>query len=283
MTKTLYTFGNSVWSAVAELAAAELGYKDGEITIRIINVVEGENFAPAFLKLNSNGTIPTLESDGKVYTSTAEVVACLVKDAPVKVKTGTAIIETIHEDKYDPNFALFLARNNAELSAKGTALRGTFAALPATFLSNRQSALEKYAHSPDSDAAPYRTFYEGKLAENTGMLALFAGKAPADQEADYFAKSQAHFEAVKTAVFEVFPAFLPASGFIGGATPGEDDFHVGAWFTRIAAIFGATTAADGLAAFEAAYGVPVPAKVAAYWGAWAARPSWTKVYAARLH
>ncbi|KAJ6508855.1 hypothetical protein C8R45DRAFT_969051 [Mycena sanguinolenta] len=284
MTKTLYGFEASIWTAVTELAVAELGYEDGDITTKAVNVVEGENFAPWFVKLNPAATVPVLESDGKVYTSTEGVVACLVKDAPVKVKAGTAaIIETIHEQKYDPNFALFLTRDNAEMTAKRTALPGTFQALPTTFLANRQRILEKYVHEPDSDAAPYRAFYEGKLAENTGMRALFTGTARTEEQAAFFTASQAHFETVKQAVFEVFPAFLPESGFIGGAVPGEDDFHAGAWFTRIAAIFGATAAEEGLAAFEKAYGAPVPAKVAAYWEAWTRRASWRKVYAKWLH
>jgi hypothetical protein len=57
---------------------------------------------------NQNGTLPTLESDGKVYTSTTEVIAALVREAPIKVKAGSAFIETIHDEKYDPNFARLL-------------------------------------------------------------------------------------------------------------------------------------------------------------------------------
>jgi hypothetical protein len=57
---------------------------------------------------NPAGTLPTLEADGQVYTSTAEVIRALIKDAPVKVKDGSAIMETFHQDKYDPNFALIL-------------------------------------------------------------------------------------------------------------------------------------------------------------------------------
>ncbi|KAJ7354308.1 hypothetical protein DFH08DRAFT_955700 [Mycena albidolilacea] len=55
--------------------------------------------------------LPTLEADGQVYTSTAEVIRALIKDAPVKVKDGSAISETFHQDKYDPNFALILTPN----------------------------------------------------------------------------------------------------------------------------------------------------------------------------
>ncbi|KAJ7130072.1 hypothetical protein C8R43DRAFT_670276 [Mycena crocata] len=291
MSKTLYVFAGSVWAAVAELAVEELGYKDTITTKvakslssatptyivnrnQIVNLVEGENFAPEFLKLNPNATLPTLESDGKVYTSTAEVVAALVKDAPVKVKAGTSIIETIHEDKYDPNFAFVLSRNDAELSAKSSGLAGMF-------VSHRQAALEKYSQAPE--AAPFKAFYEKKLGENGGMLAIITGKAPAEHKAGFFAKSQAHFDSIKSAVSTLLPSFLPESGFIGGEVPGEDDFHVGGWLTRIAATTGAKSSGDALASFEAAYGAPVPPKVAAYWGAWTERPSWKKVYAGGLH
>ncbi|KAJ7102211.1 hypothetical protein B0H15DRAFT_318733 [Mycena belliarum] len=275
MSKILYIFAGSVWAAAAELAVAELGYKDGEnITIKVVNLVNGENFAPSFVKLNPNATLPTLEAGGKVYGSTAEVIAALAKDAPVKVKAGTSITETIHEEKYDPNFAMLLSRNEAELTAKGAGLAGTF-------IGNRQAALEKYSQS--ADAAPYKAFYETKLAQNGGMLAIVTGKAPEEHKAGFFAKSQAHFDSVKGAVLEVLPGFLPASGFIGGEVPGEDDFHVGAWLARIAATCGAKSADDAPAAFEKAYGAPVPASVAAYWGAWTARPSWKTVYASGLH
>ncbi|KAJ6604356.1 hypothetical protein DFH09DRAFT_1242370 [Mycena vulgaris] len=255
MTKTLYVFAGSVWSAVPELAIAELGYKEGDVTLKVVNLLKGENFAPSFLKINPQGTIPTLESDGQVYTSTATAVATLIKGAPLKVKAGSAIIETIHDDKYDPNFAMLL--------------------------SVCQEALETYSQTPE--AAPYKAFYETKLAQNGSTLAIVTGKAPAEHKAAFFAKSQAHFDSVKTAVFEVLPGALPDSGFVGGEVPGEDDFHLAGWLTRITATCGAKSADDALAAMETAYGAPVPAKVAAYWGAWTVRPSWKKVYAAGLH
>ncbi|KAJ7275326.1 hypothetical protein B0H12DRAFT_252818 [Mycena haematopus] len=274
MSKTLYVFPHSVWAAAAELAVAELGYKEGDVTFKVVNLIEGENFAPWFLKINPNGTLPTLESDGQVYKTTAEVTAALVKDAPIKVKTGSTIIETFHADKYDPNFSLLLARNDAELTAKGTGL-------PGLFVSKRQEALEKI--SKDPEAEPFKAYYEAKQGQNGGLLAIFTGKAPEEHKAGFFAKSQAHFESIKGALFEVLPGVLPSSGFIGGDIPGEDDFHVGAWLTRIAATSGGKSADDSLVAIEAAYGAPVPGKVAAYWGAWTARPSWKKVYAVGLH
>ncbi|KAJ6535138.1 hypothetical protein B0H19DRAFT_1223049 [Mycena capillaripes] len=258
--KTLYGFGYSLWSAAAELAVLELRYPEGAVTLKNVDLINGENFDPAFLKLNPNGTTATLEADGKVYTSTADVIAHLVEQAPCKVKVGTpAIIAAVHDDKYDPNFALLLARDESELTVKG-------AWIPGKFFAGRQVALEKYAADPA--AAAFKDFYEPRLTANGALLAIYRREAPAEAQAAFFAKSKEHFDAVRSALLAVYPALLPANGFIGGAEPGEDDFHMIAWITRIA---------------WTAYGEPVPDAMAAYWRAWIQRPSWKKVYAETLH
>ncbi|KAJ7054307.1 hypothetical protein C8F01DRAFT_502360 [Mycena amicta] len=272
MPKILYTFTGSVWAAAAELAVAELGYTDAEITTKFTSLVDGENFLPSFLSKNPKATLPTLEdTDGKIYTTTADVVAALIKDAPLKVKSSTdpTIIEILHDDKYDPNFALTLSRNEEELAVKGPAIAEIL-------LKRRQVVLEKLVDDPE--AAPFKAFLDSRKVQNAGFLAIQTNTAPAEAKTAFFASSQAHFDRVKTAVYEVVPGFLPESGFIGGNVPGEADFHVGAWLTRIAATHGAKSAETALDAFEKAYGAPVPAKISAYWGAWTVRDSWKKVY-----
>jgi len=84
-------------------------------------------------------------------------------------------------------------------------------------------------------------------------LAIVKGEAPEEHKTGFFTRSQEHFDSVKTAVLVVVPGFLPDSGFIGGNVPGEDDFHVGAWLTRIAATTGAKSADEAVAAMEKAY------------------------------
>ncbi|KAJ6496831.1 hypothetical protein DFH09DRAFT_1376330 [Mycena vulgaris] len=224
---------------------------EGNVATKAVNLVQGENFAPSFLKLNPNGTVPTLE------------FVCLVKDAPRKVAAGTAIIVAIHDQQYDPNFAVFLARDDAELAAKSTGF-------PKTFIATRHPVLKKYAQSPEE--APYKAFYDEKIAFNTGILVLYKDTALPAEKAAFLAQSAAHFAALKR------------------AAPGEDDFHVGGWITRIAALCGVTSAEDALAAFERAFGEPVPERVGTYCGAWTERESWRKwtaswrwMYAAPLH
>ncbi|KAF7322263.1 hypothetical protein HMN09_00003700 [Mycena chlorophos] len=282
--RTLYTFGRSVWAAAAELAAADLGYTENDITYKTLNLMEGGNFSAEFLEKNPNGTLPTLEVDGTTYKTTAEVISYLAANAPDgrKVKGATSIIDIVHDDKYDPNFALVLSRSEQELNAKRAGLD--------FFVSKRQAALDELL--PSATGA-HKKFLEEKqgvnggnwLNSSTGLLAVVKGTAPPEHLAGFYAKSQAHFASIKTALLEVFPAFLPTTGFIGGDVPGEDDFHAGAWLTRIAQTAGATSAEDGLDKLAAHYhdGAPMPEQIVSYWAAWTVRDSWKKVYAGGPH
>ncbi|KAJ7627471.1 hypothetical protein FB45DRAFT_1060142, partial [Roridomyces roridus] len=109
MSKKLYTFGYSVWSAAAEIARWDLGYPEDEISLEIVDLFKGENFDPAFLKLNPNGTLPTLVAPGRVYTNSADVISYLVQNPPAERKSATpGIIEAIHDDKYEPNLGLLV-------------------------------------------------------------------------------------------------------------------------------------------------------------------------------
>ncbi|KAL1690410.1 hypothetical protein GGG16DRAFT_55812 [Schizophyllum commune] len=274
---TLYTFGGSVWAAAPGLAVLELGLGDA-VELKTVNLAEGENFRPEFLAKNPHGTLPTLETPGKTLTSTKEVIEFLVENAPKKVQAGNAdFIKEIHEDKYDPNFAFLLARSDAELAAKA----GGF---PGQFVANRQRALEEQSVLPE--AAPYKAFYEEKKKANGGLLAIFQGKVPAETKEGFFKTSQAHFENVKKYLYEVLPKHLPSSSsgpFLGGAQPGEDDFHLGAWLTRIAAVSGAQKPEEAAEKLAASFGAPVPKEVLAYWDAWVVRPSWKEVYEGGCH
>ena len=108
-----------------------------------------------------------------------------------------------------------------------------------------QTALEKYAAS--AEGALFKDFYAKKLEGNGGILKIYKGDAPS---ADFFATSTGHWQNIVAYVLNDLPEILPASGFIGGAEPGEDDFHVGAWLTRVAWVCGATNDAEGYKALE---------------------------------
>ncbi|TRM65815.1 hypothetical protein BD626DRAFT_566468 [Schizophyllum amplum] len=236
----LYTFGGSVWASdmfnsSPHLAVLELNYGDA-----VELETEGENFKPEFLAKfspfysNSNGTLPTLETPGKTLADTTEVIEYLIENAPSKVKSGNAaFIKEIHDDKYDPNCKLLLARDDKELSAKANGF-------PAQFIVGRQRALQATA------------------AFRTSTWAV-----PEDVKNGFFKQSQSVFENVLTYLYTILPKKLPDSGFLGGEVPGEDDFHLGAWLTRIALTCGAQSADDGLEKIAASFGKPLSPKVEA--------------------
>jgi len=269
-----YTFGGSVWAAVPELAIIELGYPEGAIVKKTLNLVEGQNFKPDFLKINPNATLPTLVADGKVYGSTVEVINYLVAHAPVAPgkSSDTDLVTRIHEDDIDPNFAMLLSRSDGELDAKGKAIG-------LAFLGNRQAMLEKYADTPE--AAPFADFYKGKKAGNGGLLAIYKGDATPEQKEQFFRDGKKHWERLTTFIVDKLPGYLPESGFIGGDKPGVDDYHVGGWLARIVATVGGKDI-EALSGKDA-LNQPVPKKVADYFAAWSSRPSWKTVYAEGLH
>ncbi|KAI0348610.1 hypothetical protein BDW22DRAFT_1424764 [Trametopsis cervina] len=270
MSPKLYTFGLSIWGALAELAAEEL-----EVPVELVQVAvaNGENFNPEFLKLNPEGTVPTLVTeDGKKYTSSTDVVKYLLSVTSKKTTPGNPeIYNKVHEPSIDPNFILLATRNDEEFVKAQNGLA-------TAFVSGRKAALEKYSAAPD--AAPFLEFYTNKLVGVNHLAKLFGGEVPT---ADWYALSTKHWGDIATFINVDLPALLPESGFIDGAEPGEDDFHVGAWLTRVSWVAGATNDPEGLKPIEKELGGPVPAKVVAYWKAWQKRPSFQKVYKQTLH
>ncbi|KAI0793432.1 hypothetical protein C8Q75DRAFT_731156 [Abortiporus biennis] len=272
----LYVFGLSVWAAAPQLAIVELGYAPDAIKQKVVNLAEGANFTPGFLKLNPNATLPTFTSvDGKNFTNTYDVIKYLAQHAPKKVAPGDkAFLDRIHEDSIDPNFIIFAVRNEEELKAASSGF-------PHTFLENRQSSLIKNSQTPE--AAPFKAFYDAKIPVNGGLLDLFSGKASESDKKAFFELSAKHWENISNFIVNELPTVLPDSGFIGGEIPGEADFHLGAWLARVAHILGGKNAQGEYKVFEKETKVPVPTKVAAYFDAWVTRPSWQQVYAEGLH
>jgi len=270
----LYTYSQSVWAAVPELAILELGYAPGAIEKKVVDLGQGENFAPAFLKVNPNGTLPTIAVGDETHVSTAEVTSYLLKHAPKPAKPGTSLIAKIHEDKYDPNFALLLARSNEELQQKPSFVTD--------FVKNRQDALERYA--PHPDGAQHKTFYDSKLTGNGFVLSVYQGTAPDEHKQAFLQQSSTHWDNLKQFISDELPGLLPDTTFCGGDHPGEDDFHLAAWLARLALVAGRGSEQDGVRALEKGFGIKLHPKVSAYLVAWNSRKrSWQEVYAEGLH
>ncbi|KAI0757069.1 hypothetical protein C8Q80DRAFT_1215807 [Daedaleopsis nitida] len=260
-----YTFPASVWAGAGELAIAELGYTDATVDVRVINLVEGANFEPEFLKTNPHETLPTLVADEKAYTSTKDVISYLGEHASKKVAKGTAFIDKVHEEKYDPNLPMLLARNEEELKAHASGFQ-------MHFVQSRQNSLDHNSTLPE--AAQFSEFYAAKKAGNGGVLAIYKGEVPEEAKRDFFKHADAHWGIIVSFILEDLPAALSES---------EDDFHLGAWLARIVFLTGGKLDKEGYKSLEQVMKQPVPGKVAAYWSAWVERPGFQKVYTNGLH
>jgi len=261
----LYTSAGSIWAAAPHLALGELGI---DADFSEVNLFEGANFNPEFLKLYPNGTLPTLSHEGKSYKSTAEVIDYLVSISSTKVAPETSITKLVHEDGIDPNFSMVAARNDEEL-AQVSGSRGN------VFHTTRLGYLKKYAATPE--AREHKAFYDWQVTRISGLLAVLNGQVPDDGKQRFFSRSSALWDAIKAFIIERLPTAITKGPFIGGERPGVDDFHVGAWIARIAFVSGAKKSEEGLSVLEKRFG-PLPEKVKAYWTAWIGRDSWVKAY-----
>ncbi|KAG6381342.1 hypothetical protein JVT61DRAFT_5752 [Boletus reticuloceps] len=266
----LFTHSHSVWASVPELAIRELGYGPNDIESKVINLVQGENFAPTFLDINPKGTLPTMVVDGRPYTSTAEVTSYLVKHAPKATQPRTAFTAKIHEDTLDPNFAMLLANSS-------TRQQRSHCTLPAIDKMHLNTTLPSQTLLNTSHSTIQ------SLPTTGALLSIYQGTATDRDKQAFFQRSTVHWHNLSKFVSEELPALLPDTAFFGGDEPGEDDFHLAAWLARIAFVAGGGSEQDGIRALEKGLGMKLHPKVSAYWGAWNARKSWKEVYAQGLH
>ncbi|CAE6435090.1 unnamed protein product [Rhizoctonia solani] len=290
----LYVFGASVWASAPSLALLELKYPPGAVEEKVVNLLEGENFTPEFIKINNNATLPTLVTADKTYTDTAGSVEWIVLNAPTPgiksthqdgsvewivlnaptpgiKSTHQDVIVAVHRDNIDPNFSLLSARTQEELDSK----RG---GIPGQFIRQRQAKLEELAPKSPEDL---KVWYKGKLEFNGFLSSVYAEGASSDVTSGWFDKSNQHWENVKAFITSELPNFLPESGFIDGVVPGEADFHVAAWLARTAGVSGAKI--DDVAPLGEALDLSLDPKIVAYFNAWKVRDSWKKVYEEGLH
>ncbi|KZT57072.1 hypothetical protein CALCODRAFT_470125 [Calocera cornea HHB12733] len=270
----LYVFGPSIWAKVPEIALVELGYPADAVEKKSVNLAAAENLSPAFVHISKPATLPVLVADGKSYTSTIDVTRYLVEHAPHPTPEGKhqALIDAVHEDAIDPNFPFLGARSVAELEAKK-------AAFPGDFVRNRYQAVVGYNEAADAELKAY---YAKKLP-TLGYLNSLYTDAPKETVEAFVKTSIAHMQRVDAFIAKTLPTYLPDSGFVEGATPGEADFHVAAWIARIALLSGAPTTDKIPEALGKELGEKLPEKVAKYLAAWAERPGWKAVYADGLH
>ncbi|KAM0749787.1 hypothetical protein T439DRAFT_326679 [Meredithblackwellia eburnea MCA 4105] len=299
----LYWFGGSVWAAVPLLTAHEKGFTDVQLDKKVVNLLEGANFSPQYLKISPKGTVPALvapfehtvtsgiPTKFKAITNSIEISAFLDQstnglssfDAPSLspatvqgVTEAAAVVELVHApDAPDPNTFLLGFRNEEERKAKYDGLVGKF-------LKGRQAALEKYSKEAGDEDKTLAAFYQNKIKENGHLLSIYEGKSDAS---DWIKLSTANWGHLVKTIDKFEDKLADAGdGFLFGALIALPDLHAGAFFARIFAVAGAKSIED-TATLEAQLpgGKKVGPKLKAYLARLFERESFKSVYADGLH
>ncbi|KAK8849678.1 hypothetical protein IAR55_005013 [Kwoniella newhampshirensis] len=313
----LYSWPTSVWSTVPRLCLYEKGYSEDEYVVRYVDITKGENFAPSYLKINMNGTIPTLvvptiETTGSGvdtrYRSLRDTVticdfldharssssASLHTDKPAPTLApatiegkalSDAIVAIIHQTTVDPNFVALSARDKKELANKA-------ADGPGRSLSLRREALRRYLEeakqaatentvAPKDGGLTYEqkivNFIEDKLQSNEHIWSLYNGQAGEENEKAFFDISTQTWTEALPDAFSKLETAIRGPYALGDQVS-LADLHAISWLTRLVSIAGGEADATGLDTLEPYVGKgTLGPKLRKFWDVWVERESYKKV------
>lgn len=279
---SLYYYKNSIWASVPLLALEEKGYGADEVDLKEVDLSKGENFSPAYLRINNNATVPTLvvplentlepeiESRYKAIKDTKAIVEFLDRSRSPQSRTHSTstapapslapatiafssisnkIIELLHSEAGDPNALTFMnARNDAQLKA--------LAAERKQMLIEKCDALDhlieenKQADVKVSEKTV--RFWEMKRVASSMILdVLEDGEKPTEELNDEAkGKRGEFFKAAAQAWAGLKDVLVQLSKeIIGPYTLGDQisiaDLHLAAWLARIAKLSGGQASDDG--------------------------------------
>ncbi|KAL7285348.1 hypothetical protein PYCCODRAFT_1434290 [Trametes coccinea BRFM310] len=279
---SLYYFHGSVWASVPLLALEEKGYGPDEVDLKEVDLAKGENFMPSYLRLNPQGTVPTLvvplektlapeiESRYKAIQDTKAIVEFLDKSRSVQSRTHTTstapapslapatiafstlsnqIIELLHSPTADPN-ALFYMNARSEEELRGLAEK----LLP--FLRGRRDTLAKLLQDSESGAVQVsektRAFWHVKQLAADKFIQVFeeASKSASELSDEAKHRREEFLQSARAAWGGLKDVLLTLhKEVIGPYTLGDQlsiaDLHLAAWLSRIAFLAGANASEDG--------------------------------------
>ncbi|VDB84946.1 unnamed protein product [Peniophora sp. CBMAI 1063] len=275
----LYIAKQHPWSIAAQVCLIEKGYGADEVDLRLVDLGKGENYAPTFLRLNSQGTVPTLivpfentlspapgtEARFKAVTDIESIVLTLDRARSAASRTHTTssapapalapatidsnsrartIITLLHSAPASPEL-LFL------MNARDASVLSTYSQTLRPFLSGRIEALSSFASSQESAnvkvSAKTRAFWEEKKVAAQKLLNGVESEGK-DRE-EYFENSKAAWEVGLGAVLNKLSAEI-----VGPFTLGDQfstaDVHLSAWLAYVVYLAGGSPSETGAVAIE---------------------------------
>ncbi|KAL4994617.1 hypothetical protein BDV10DRAFT_203602 [Aspergillus recurvatus] len=187
---TLYSDVASQWAYVAHIAIDEKGYDPSEYVVKQVGLLDAENFNPEYVKINPNGTIPSLTSGSlpEPLTESADIVKYLDSNHlncsplfPADDKLQSKVNELIahvHQPSLSTNLILLQARDPEELSAKT-------ASVIKDFVNKRQEKLIKYG-----GAHPEIPLYSMRILDNRRLHSLYNAHEIGPEHEKFFQTSR---------------------------------------------------------------------------------------------
>ncbi|KAJ0417535.1 hypothetical protein BJY00DRAFT_303404 [Aspergillus carlsbadensis] len=187
------------------------------------------NLEPDYLQINPNGTIPSLiaPSLAKPLVESVEILEYLDRSRPNAASLtptdstdkarAQQLMDVVHSAQADTNIVLLQARSYEELEEKKKSPW-------MTFLSNRQSTLEKY-----QTQNPTHPFYTRKAAENGALLWLYTSD-PSPEHKQFFERTHAQYRDF-AALLNHLDSLLVLPFAVGSAVT-VADLHIVPWLAH---------------------------------------------------
>ena len=242
--------------------------------------MNADNFDPEYLKINPNGTVPSLSVpwEDKIFTDTTEIlefldrnstaanVPKLIPSDPETKKTMEKLVKLVHSMDLDMTIVLLTARDEEELRSKPGSIP--------SFVSVRQERLQKY-----SSEQPDNQFYAAKIKENGALNNIFSS-GPCKEHDDFFKETLVKYEKFAEGMAELDRTIkLP---YAAGKEVTLADIHMVPWVSHLLMSLGTSDPADW-SILEAHMQKSVPDfrvgnKVKTWWNIFRERKSFDKVF-----
>ncbi|KAL7920243.1 hypothetical protein ACQKWADRAFT_163661 [Trichoderma austrokoningii] len=229
---TIYTAPESQWVGVMHLALVEKGLKkDVDYDVKVVSLSNADNFAPDYIAINPNGTVPSLTAPSlsKPITESADILRWI--DArgtktltPENAARSKEILDLVHSPAMSTNLILFQARDADEMASKKSSGWNTF-------LEARQLRLEK-----ELAAQPTHPFYVSKTAENLSVTSLYRADIGPTHD-DFYKMTDEMYRTLAAGLNKLDS--LIALPYAAGLRVSEADYNAVPWLSH--AMMGADT------------------------------------------